>query len=107
MWTVLLSAELLKEKGNELEIDVTNSWRNRLIGDEQEPADCDFEDAPYGGCLILRYPAWFKDGLAARPSKGRRCFTTWNYFTKDSSLVPSGLLSAPVLRWTPVERSVP
>ena len=106
-WTVELPAELLKEKGNELVIEVTNAWRNRLIGDEQEPADCDFEDAPYGGCFLLRYPAWFKDGLAARPSKGRRCFTTWNYFTKDSSLVPSGLLSAPVLRWTPVERSVP
>ena len=33
-----------------------------------------------------------KDGIAARPSKGRECFTDWNYFTKDSKLVPSGLL---------------
>ena len=33
-----------------------------------------------------------KDGLAARPSKGRKCFADWNYFDKDSRLVPSGLL---------------
>jgi len=29
---------------------------------------------------------------APRPSKGRFCFSTWNYFTKDSPLIPSGLL---------------
>ena len=33
-----------------------------------------------------------KDGMAARPSKGRACFTDWNYFNKDAKLVPSGLL---------------
>ena len=101
-WTVALPVEALKEKGNALEIDVTNSWRNRLIGDEREPADCEYEKAPLvGGRFLLRYPDWFKDGLKARPSKGRRCFTTWNYFTEDSKLTPSGLLAAPILRWIP------
>ena len=98
--TVELPVEALKEKGNELEIDVTNSWRNRLIGDEQEPADCEFENAPLGGGqFLLRYPDWFKDGIGARPSKGRKCFTTWNYFTKDSKLTPSGLALPPTLVW--------
>jgi hypothetical protein len=33
-----------------------------------------------------------KPSTRLRPSKGRFCFTTWNYFNKDSPLVPSGLL---------------
>ena len=95
-----LPVEALKRGDNELEIDVTNSWRNRLIGDEQEPADCEFENAPYGsGQFLVRYPDWFKDGIGARPSKGRKCFTTWNYFTKDSKLSPSGLIVPPTLVW--------
>ena len=99
-YVVELPVEALKERGNELEIDVTNSWRNRLIGDEQEPADCVFENAPYGsGQFLVAYPDWFKDGIGARPSKGRKCFTTWNYFTKDSKLTPSGLIMPPTLAW--------
>lgn len=27
-----------------------------------------------------------------RPSTGRKCFATWNYVTKDSPLLPAGLL---------------
>ena len=99
-WTVDLPVEALKEKGNELEVDVTNSWRNRLIGDEQEPADCVFEKAPLpGGWFLREYPEWFRGDLANRPSKGRKCFTTWNYFTKDSKLLPSGLIAPPMLMW--------
>ena len=99
-YVVELPVAALKEKGNELEIDVTNAWRNRLIGDEQEPADCAFEAAPLeGGQLMLAYPDWFARGLASRPSKGRRCFTTWNYFTKDSKLASSGLIEPPTLMW--------
>ena len=84
---------VLRNGKNELEIDFTNVWANRLIGDEQEPPDCDFAKAPYpGGWYLTRFPDWFNDGVAARPSKGRKCFTDWNYFTKDSPIVPSGIL---------------
>ena len=85
---------VLKEGANDLEIEFTNVWANRLIGDEQEPPDCDFAKAPFpGGRYLTRFPDWFVGGgVAARPSKGRKCFTDWNYFTKDSKLVPSGLV---------------
>ena len=86
-------AGLLRDRNNELELRHANVWANRLIGDEQEPPDCDFEPAPLpGGWLLSRYPAWFKQGLKARTSPKRTCFATWNYFTKDSPLVPSGVL---------------
>ncbi len=90
-WGVHLPAKLLKPKGNMLEIEVTNVWANRLIGDEQQPADCEWLPGHMGGWFLKRFPDWFVKGQA-RPSKGRYCFTTWNYFTKDSPLVPSGLL---------------
>ena len=85
---------ILKSGENELRIDFTNVWANRLIGDEQEKADCEFVPAQFmgGGSHLKRFPDWFKDGISARPSKGRKCFTDWNFFTKDSPLVPSGLL---------------
>jgi hypothetical protein len=82
----------VKAKGNKLEIKVTNVWANRLIGDEQQPADCVFGrgDEGFGGPLKT-FPEWFVKGTP-RPSSGRFTFTTWNYFTKNSPLVPSGLL---------------
>ena len=91
---------VLVEGENTLEIEVTNVWANRLIGDEQEMPDCEFVKAPYpGGLYLARFPNWFKCGVAARPSKGRKCFTDWNYFTKDSPLVPSGLIGPVRLVW--------
>ena len=97
-YAIELPVEALKVGENALEIDITNSWHNRLIGDEQEASDCEFEEAPLeGGSFLKAYPDWFRGGIAARPSKGRKCFTTWNYFKKDSALIPSGLLVAPTL----------
>ena len=98
-YEVAVPEGVLRPSGNTLEIEFTNVWANRLIGDEQEPPDCEFAKAPYiGGWYLKRYPDWFKNGISSRPSKGRKCFTDWNYFTKDSPLVPSGLLGPVVLR---------
>ena len=91
-WRVAVPRGLLKAKGNTLEIKITNVWANRLIGDEQEPADCEWGQGHMGnGGPLKEFPEWFVKGQP-RPSKGRFTFTTWNYFTKDSPLVPSGLL---------------
>ncbi len=87
----------LKPGENTLEIDVANTWANRLIGDEQEPCDVEWgNQASFGsdkmlGRPLVSYPDWFVKGQP-RPSQGCKAFVTYNYFTKDSPLLPAGLL---------------
>lgn len=93
-WSVMIPTGLLKAAGNSLTIEVTNVWANRLIGDEQEPDDCEWLPNAYfynSGKYLKAFPDWFLNNQP-RPSKGRYCFTTWNYFSKESPLVPSGLM---------------
>lgn len=91
-WKIKIPPGLLKPTRNLLVIEVTNVWANRLIGDEQEPADCEWIPGYIsGGNSLKEFPDWFLN-KQPRPSKGRYCFTTWNYFTKDSPLISSGLL---------------
>ena len=93
-WRVDIS-DAAREQANRLEIEVTNVWANRLIGDEQEPADCVWYPVPERNrsCLgtpLKELPDWLLKG-ESRPSTGRYCFTTWKYSTEAMSLVPSGL----------------
>ena len=91
-WHVKIPEGVLKAGNNQLTIEVTNVWANRLIGDEQQPADCEWIPGYIsGGYSLKQFPDWFLK-KEPRPSKGRYCFTTWNYFTKDSPLISSGLL---------------
>jgi len=80
--------------GNDLEIDVVNLWINRMIGDEQLPEDCKWLDAE----TLVEWPEWFKSGKP-RPS-GRYTFTSCKHYTKDTPLVPSGLLGPVRLKRT-------
>ena len=81
---------------NLIEVEVTNNWRNQLIGDEQHPRDfemgdpVDFGQGPLGAPL-KEFPDWFLE-KKERPVKERKTFTTWHYFDKDSKLVPAGLI---------------
>jgi hypothetical protein len=92
-WSIEVSGALMPAE-NEIEIAVTNVWANRLIGDEQQPADVLWEIGDpviHSGQFLKEFPEWFLHN-EPRPSAGRYTFTTWNYFTKDTALETSGLL---------------
>jgi hypothetical protein len=99
----------LKPGKNRLEICVTNLWPNRMIGDELEPDDAEWGEPfvyPYApgkpviGRQLAKVPQWLTDGKP-RPSKSRHTFVSWKFFTKDSPLLPSGLLGPVTLESTP------
>lgn len=86
----------LKMRGNLLEIDVVNLWPNRMIGDEQLPEDCEWQESGHGGKELKSFPAWL---IGNQPrSSGRFTFSTWKHFTKDDPLLPSGLLGPVTLQ---------
>jgi len=73
---------------NKLEIEVTNLWRNRLIGDEYYPQDIP-RWGEKGGIKMV--PDWVKNSQS-RPEQRRKAVTFYNYWTKGDKLLPSGLL---------------
>lgn len=83
----------LKSGTNKLEISVTNNWANRLIGDEQYPADFEWgqDRGLQMGRAMKAFPDWFIQ-KKTRPSKERKAFCIWSYYRKDSPLQPAGLV---------------
>jgi hypothetical protein len=80
----------LKVGDNTLEIEVTNQWSNRLIGDERYPK----QDGGYemqNGKSEGKMPEWYINNLPM-PTGPRTTFTTASFYNKNSPLVSSGLL---------------
>jgi hypothetical protein len=86
--------DALQAGNNALEVQVTNLWVNRMIGDEQLPPDC--ERRPDG--QLTTWPKWLLEG---KPSPaGRHTFATYRVWTKDAPLQDSGLLGPVTLQAT-------
>jgi hypothetical protein len=83
-------AKDLKPGRNHIEIEVTNNWANRLIGDEQLPDDCEWIAVPGRGWHLKQWPQWFVESKP-RPSQ-RIAFSTWKFYSKDAPLPDSGLI---------------
>ncbi len=81
----------LKRGRNDLKIKVTNLWVNRIIGDENLPADVE-----WNGVQLKQWPEWLTQNQIRK--SGRYTFTTWRFWDKDSPLLESGLIGPVVLR---------
>lgn len=84
-WKVDIS-EAIKRKGNKLEIEVSNLWPNRLIGDEQLTDD-EIKDG--------QWPQWLLNNTSR--TSGRYTFSTFKHYNKDSPLIKSGLIGPVVI----------
>ena len=90
----------LQKGKNSLRIEVTNLWKNRMIGDEFEKDDVEWSDMLYysyapGNPPIGRFmksiPDWLRLGKP-RPSKHRYTLSSFKFFTTQTPLAPSGLM---------------
>jgi hypothetical protein len=99
LWNPPYNADItpyLKSGNNTFEIAVTNTWANRLIGDEQEPLDFEVGDVKKVkgsdfGRAMKAFPDWFLNDQP-RPSQGRKTFNIHHYYNAESPLLPAGLV---------------
>ncbi|PQJ73697.1 hypothetical protein BTO14_05080 [Polaribacter butkevichii] len=81
---------LVKGK-NTIQIEVTNQWTNRLIGDENFPSES-------GMSRKNEYmPDWYLNNEPP-PLKQRSTFTTFPFYKKGDETIPAGLVGPVVLK---------
>jgi hypothetical protein len=77
---------LVRKGENILKVDVTNSWHNRMTGDENLPPENEYNQDG----TIVTLPDWYTGNL---PKPGeRKTFTVRKCVSKDDPLFDSGLL---------------
>lgn len=75
----------VQEGKNTLQIEVTNQWTNRLIGDENYPDVSDYQ------LSMEKMPKWYTNNEPANLG-GRSTFTTYPFYEKGDNLLPAGLI---------------
>ncbi len=96
LWTHPYGAEakkFLKPGKNTLEISVTNTWFNRMVGDERFAQDLEYDlsGPTYNSGKLAEFPAWWGNA-GAEKLRPRKTFTTWKIFDGKEDLEKSGLL---------------
>lgn len=93
--------EFLKAGENQLEIEITNQWSNKLIGDERFP--------PSSGAMKLEgsFPKntmmeWYANN-EPMPAGKRTTFCTAKFYKADDALMPSGLLGPVQIKTEKIE----
>lgn len=78
--------ELVQQGENDIQVEVTNLWANRLIGDEQLPVENEYSKDRF----IVKLPEWYANN---QPKPGKRIsFAVWHNLEKTDPLLESGLL---------------
>ncbi|WP_372772747.1 glycosyl hydrolase [Mangrovibacterium sp.] len=81
----------LKKGTNKIQIEVTNQWTNRLIGDEDYPNETGFDRT------AEMMPDWFLNNETA-PLKQRSTFTITDFYKKGDKIIPAGLVGPVFLK---------
>lgn len=79
--------DMLRAGENQLRIEVTNLYPNRLIGDEHLPEKYKYDE--YG--RIRQFPSWYLNQEKDR-NRERVLFSPWKHYTKNDPLLEAGLL---------------
>jgi hypothetical protein len=95
-YVIDISDFIIAEKNN-IEIEVTNLWTNRLIGDERFPPN-DAYQIESGNFPKTQMPAWYTNNRP-RPDGERKTFTTAPFYKATDELQSSGLLGDVKLRF--------
>lgn len=87
--------EFVKKGKNKLDIEVTNTWANRLIGDAF--TEVDYKRNPKRKEVMVEFPEWLNKEITEVPGD-RIAFLPNFIFTTNSRLESSGLLGPVVIK---------